>query len=133
LFQDPRFVFYATEIVTDAQWCFDKCDAYVGQRTCYGVQIVPIAAPDTALSGFTAPNGYQWLHPEVYGSDIYVPWNWTVFDNTLPLLDNPSPNKFMCYALTPFRSTNSKDDHIISEDPHDPIFYSTCYYKYNGW
>jgi len=109
----------------------DRCDAR-GTANCYGVNVVPVRAPATAYQGFTTPPaGDTWLYPNVYGSDIYTPWNATTFANTRNVFTS-TPTKYLCYNVMPMAFTDTTDEYTVTNDPEDPIFYSTCFYKLNG-
>ena len=124
LFENARIVFDSSMVVTDPQYCLDQCT----NGRCWGVNVVPLMAPESVYQGFTAPEGDNWLYPNIYGTDMYVPWDNSVF-NATAYLANPSATKYMCYTVQPAQNTDTTDDYTISDDPYDPIFYSTCYYK----
>jgi len=131
LFNNPRSIFDFTEVLSDADYCLNKCSSRTA-TSCWGVNVVPIMAPDTAYI-FTQPSDANWLYPSIYGTDIYVPWNYTVLNTTRgQFLANPSPNKYMCFSVMPADFTDTTDEYVVSKDPDDPVFYSTCYYRYRG-
>jgi hypothetical protein len=89
-------------------------------------------APESAYQDFTPPPGGVWPNAQVYGTDIYVPWNTTDLDTKETLLAGASPKRYYCYGLAPALSSDTKDEFTVSKDPEDPIFYSTCWYKFDG-
>ena len=128
LFENIRDVMDFSLVVTDHQYCLDACKS----GKCVGVNLVPLEAPSTAYK-FNAPDGSNWMYPNIYGTDIYTPWNFTVFNSTRDQFASvASPAKYMCYGVFPAVATDTIDEFTISNDPDDPIFYSTCYYKYAG-
>eukprot|EP01115_Flamella_aegyptia_P011615 TRINITY_DN550_c0_g2_i1.p1 TRINITY_DN550_c0_g2~~TRINITY_DN550_c0_g2_i1.p1 ORF type:complete len:579 (+),score=218.16 TRINITY_DN550_c0_g2_i1:32-1768(+) len=130
LFDNPRAVYDLSEVVTDATHCLRRCE---GRSSCWGVNVVPLKAPETAYK-FKQPADTIWLFPDIYGTDIYVPWNLTVFNATKSrLLANATSDKFICYTVMPADFTDTTDEYTVSKDPDDPIFYSTCYYRYRGY
>jgi len=89
-------------------------------------------APSSAYPGFRAP-GNDTVFPNIFGTDIYVPWSNGFFNNTRGLYtQNAAPTKFMCYGVRPRDFTDTQDEYTISNDPDDPIFYSTCFYRFRG-
>jgi len=129
LFDGVRMVFRNAEIVTDASYCLAGCST----GDCYGVNIVPLKAPSSAYQGFTAPVNVTWKYPNVYGSDIYVPWDWGNFNSTRDQLVGISDeDRYICYAVQPKQFTDTEDEYKVASDPDDPIFYSTCYYRFSG-
>ena len=129
LFENIRDVMDFSLIVTDHQYCMDACTS----GKCVGVNLVPLKAPSTAYK-FDAPEGSSWMFPSIYGADIYTPWNFTLFNTTRDQFAAlaSSTDKYMCYGVFPAIATDTVDEFTISNDPDDPIFYSTCYYKYAG-
>ena len=98
----------------------------------YRVNVVPLSAPSSAYK-FKPYPGETWAHPDIYGTDIYVPWN---LNTTAPYADaflaNASSDRYLCYNLLPTVPTDTIDEFTTSTDPEDPIFYSTCFYKFSG-
>jgi hypothetical protein len=130
LFDSPRMVYETTEIVTDAKYCLDRCDAR--GINCYGVNVVPIKAPAGAYN-FPPPAGYNWNYPNIPGTEILVPWEMGAFNATRDKFLTPANvNKYMCYAVMPREFTDTHDDFTVTSDVEDPLFYSTCYYKLQG-
>ena len=128
LFENVKTVMSTTYVVTDPQYCLTKCN---GQ--CTGVNVVPLKAPSSAFQNFTPPVGDTWYYPNIYGTDIYIPWDKPVMaDLSSTYLANPSADIYICYSVQAASATDTTDEFTLSEDPDDPIFYSTCYYKYNG-
>jgi hypothetical protein len=83
--------------------------------------------------GFKPAVNETWFFPNVYGADIYAPWNNTAFNNyKAAFMANPKPDRYMCYAVMPADFTDTTDEYTVSKDPDDPVFYSTCYYRYLG-
>jgi hypothetical protein len=131
LFETVFNTFDVSEVVTDPQYCIDKCSSRGGG--CFGVNVVPVMAPKTAYGKFKPAPGTTWTHPDIYGTDIYVPWNKTTFDSSRDkFLLNPAPEKYLCYSVQPHIFTDTQDEFTVSKDPHDPIFYSTCWYRFGG-
>jgi hypothetical protein len=96
------------------------------------VNVVPLSAPKSAYKFKPAP-GSAWNHTNIYGTDIYIPWNSTVFAPFIDtILANASSDRFMCYGVWPVIPSDTIDEFTTTNDPVDPIFYSTCYYKYSG-
>jgi hypothetical protein len=126
LFENVRAVYYSSKIYTDPKYCLNLCTF----TDCFGVNVVPLVAPNSVYQGFKNEN---WTYPQNYGSDMYVPWNEGHFNNTRGLFNaNAAPTKFMCYAVQPREFTDTTDEYTVSNDPEDPIFYSTCFYRYRG-
>jgi len=97
------------------------------------LNVVPLKAPATVYQGFKAGKRDIWMYPNHYGSDIYVPWNQTTFNTTKFIyMENPTSDKYMCYQVEPAEFTDTTDEYTLSSDPQDPIFYSTCYYRFKG-
>jgi len=129
LFENVRRVFTSSQVFDNPSYCLDLC------RTgdCYGVNVVPLIAPTTAYQGFKPDANDMWMYPNNYGSDIYIPWNATAFNITrFAYMTNPAATKYICYAVTPAEFTDTTDEYTISNDPEDPIFYSTCFYRFRG-
>jgi hypothetical protein len=142
LFNNPRIIYELSEIVTDAQWCMDKCAKR--ESYCWGVNVVPLKAPSTATV-FPQPNGTVWSYPQIFGADIYVPWGYNYSTGPdrglLWVLQPPASireqlmandSKYICYAVEPADFTDNSDEYEVSKDPADPVFYSTCYYLHQG-
>jgi hypothetical protein len=128
LFDEVRNVYRATEMVTDPEYCMTGCNI-----DCYGVNVVPLRAPSTAHQGFTERPGDSWMYPSVYGADIYVPWNHSIFNNTRDkFISIASEDRYMCYSVQPKQFTDTEDEYKVTNDPQDPVFYSTCYYRFAG-
>jgi hypothetical protein len=80
---------------------------------------VPLKAPSTAYK-FNKPANVPWFYPNIYGTDIYVPWNATQFmvfntTETARLLNGASENKYMCYTVTPADFTDTTDNTLSQE------------------
>jgi hypothetical protein len=125
LFEDARLVFDSSKIVTDPQYCMDQCT----NGRCLGVNVVPLKAPAAVYQGFGAPPGDTWLFPEIYGTDVYVPWAAPELNASIFLNDDPTSEKYICYNVQPAQNTDTTDEYTTTADPADPVFYSTCYYK----
>ena len=99
---------------------------------------MPIVPPKSVYRGFTKPSGRaNWIFPEIYGTDIYVPWNLTrqytaAFNASDFLAEAASPDRYVCYGVYGKVSTETEDQYSLAKDPNDPVFYSTCYVRYSG-
>ena len=40
-----------------------------------------------------------------------------------------SPSTYVCYGVQALVSTQTRPEYIISNDPQDPIFYSSCFVR----
>jgi len=127
LFDEPVFIFGQSEVITDPAFCLDNC---VNNPNCYGVNVVPLMAP-AGVYDFKVPNS---RFPQIRGADIYVPWYKGEFNNTRNLfMSAASPDRYMCYAVRPKQITDvTQQEYLVSDDPTDPVFHSTCYLKFTG-
>ena len=131
LFENPRNTYFFSEVVADdPSWCLKQCET-VGTN-CFGVNVVPIVAPETAYQGFTPAPGANWPNAEYYGTDIYLPWAETTEAIKDAILAEASPTQYACVALQPALFTDTIPEYTVSKDPDDPIFYSTCWYRFGG-
>jgi hypothetical protein len=129
LFENVRNVYTSFQVFNDPQDCLARCTF----TDCYGVNVVPLVAPDSAYKGFRPGPRDIWMYPNFYGSDIYVPWNQTAFNTSRYLyMSNPNSQKYLCYTVNPAEFTDTTDEYTLASDPEDPIFYSTCYYRFRG-
>jgi hypothetical protein len=130
-FQEARFY---TEMVGDMSACLKQCEK--DTFNCYGVNVVPLKAPPGVYPKFkmSPMQKYQYFYPNVYGADFYNIWNETIFNsNRDKLMANPTSDKYLCYGITPLSIiSGTEEEFTTTNDPEDPIYYSTCYYKLNS-
>jgi hypothetical protein len=131
LFETPQRIFHHSRIYSDPSYCLNLCTF----TDCFGVNIVPVVPPSTVYRNFRHPGNFTgpWAYPGTYGTDFYVPWTDMQFNATRDqFLTNPAPTKWMCYTVLPRDFTDTQDEYTVSNDPEDPIFYSTCFYRFRG-
>jgi hypothetical protein len=133
LFDQTQYTFAASELVGDYSWCLKRCEEESNEETqCGGVNIFPAVTPKSAYQEFTAPPNTTWYYPNLYGADVYGNWNTTTKALSDALLSDASPEKYICTAIIPKLATDTSDIYTVTRDPENPIFYSTCMYRYVG-
>jgi len=130
LFDEPFLLFAQhSEVITDPAYCLDRC---LVNANCYGVNVVPLMAPSSTYD-FKTPGA---VFPHVRGADIYVPWGRidSPFNATRDqFMAAASADRFMCYIVRPKQITDvTQTEYLVSNDPTDPVFHSTCYLKFVG-
>eukprot|EP01130_Rhizamoeba_saxonica_P019089 TRINITY_DN9799_c0_g1_i1.p1 TRINITY_DN9799_c0_g1~~TRINITY_DN9799_c0_g1_i1.p1 ORF type:complete len:1003 (-),score=253.07 TRINITY_DN9799_c0_g1_i1:99-2867(-) len=97
--------------------CIESCRTRTSLE-CKHVQVIPLHTPPTVNHRFVDESG-------ILQTAFYEPYNRTL----ATLKEQYSEDTMVCYDLTPNPKfiTETQGEYIISLDPTDPAFYSTCY------
>eukprot|EP01129_Flabellula_baltica_P013277 TRINITY_DN6131_c0_g1_i1.p1 TRINITY_DN6131_c0_g1~~TRINITY_DN6131_c0_g1_i1.p1 ORF type:complete len:1020 (+),score=191.04 TRINITY_DN6131_c0_g1_i1:8-3067(+) len=123
---------YKRVLQNDPVQCLEGCR--INGDECQHVQVIPRHLPDLVKPQWAQKHGiFQTMYNERYnmtrtsweGDGSFVP--------TLEILDElyPGEDELICYDLSPRSRTQTEDVYILSDDPEDPVFYSTCYVMNN--
>ena len=99
------------KIMTDAQACMDMCNDLT-ELQCHGVNIVPAVNPTTVYKNFK--------------DTLFIPFSFTSLCRQNDLTKNAKVEDRVCYPLLGREKTDTVDRYIVTDDPDDPAFYSTC-------
>lgn len=99
-------------IMTDADACMRMCDRAT-EFACTGVQITPVLPRSSVYSGFR--------------NITFMPYDFTSNCRKGDVERGALPEHFACWPLQARARTDTVDRFVISLDPDDPVFYSTCY------
>eukprot|EP01129_Flabellula_baltica_P000570 TRINITY_DN10557_c0_g1_i1.p1 TRINITY_DN10557_c0_g1~~TRINITY_DN10557_c0_g1_i1.p1 ORF type:complete len:987 (-),score=258.71 TRINITY_DN10557_c0_g1_i1:69-3005(-) len=111
---------YRLVVDRDPTVCLERCRLR-GNVDCKYVQVLPLHVPSTVKQSYREKNG------------IYQTLDFDRLNTTLPeLLEKyPEEDTYICYDLGARIATATEGEYIISNDPRDPVFYSTCYIQNN--
>lgn len=101
-------------IMTDAAGCMQSCDRQT-EFQCTGVQVTPVLPRATVYPAFR--------------NISYMPYGYVSNCRKNDVERGALPQHFACWPLQARPRTDTHDRYVISDDPDDPIFYSTCYMR----
>lgn len=124
------------EFTDDIEVCKAKC---IGDEACAFVQASPLSFPQ-AYQGFSGPTDQtKWRFKDFPGNEIVFPYDksggvtgwWNDYNVSDRLLTPENKNKLFCWNMQSGFSdkTFTKDEFLVSKDPDDPVFYSTCWLR----
>jgi len=93
----------------DISQCLKNCD---GQRSCSALNVVPFENPSLVR----------------FSDDVNIPYS-TRKCRQSTIAQTASPDSLVCYGFSPSSDPEVGTQYTISDDPRDPVFYSTCYRK----
>ena len=113
-FLEPTIAGYCVRMLTDAKGCQQECDRST-DFGCNGVAIVPAVMPPTVY--------------KLFRNVSLVPDNPQCSRSTVTR--NSTHNHRVCYPLQQRIKVPllPQDSYQVTDDPEDPIFYSTCLFR----
>jgi hypothetical protein len=111
-FPDAQPVKGCYRIMTDADACMRMCDRAT-EFACTGVQITPVLPRSSVYAGFR--------------NITFMPYDFPSNCRKADIERGALPGHFACWPLQARPRTDTVDRFVISLDPDDPVFYSTCY------
>jgi len=104
-----------SEVITTAQRCLDQC---VQNCNCNGVNVVPMWLPQT-------------VYP-LWSNRVAMPYD-TMGMCPQGLFGDLREGSRVCYGVEPRQPNSTFSSYSVTDDPEDPLWYSTCYNKRPQW
>jgi len=102
------------EVVTDAKTVLDNCQR---DDDCQGVNVVPLWNPNDVFP--------------LFSNRVAIPWDGGRCN--LNLFASLSKGTRVAYGVQPRLPNNTHSMYSVTDDPEDPLFFSTCFIRKPQW
>jgi hypothetical protein len=105
------------EVITSPVQCQRDCEGWGDPRWCNGINVVPLR-PDR----------------NVYFKDRdLIPWDDQACKGVKTDFDYALNNTLVCFGVQARDRTDVITQYVVSDDPEDSVFFSTCYVRSMSW